>query len=120
MDWSTIIAAGIPGALALVGLGVKWWRDRPLRDAKAAEVLTNTATGLLDRMQADLDHLREELREAEDRIVELEARLDEARSYAEKVGELRVEVQMLRSENERLHALLPHRFDPLGPSPTED
>lgn len=107
--WMLVMFAGGPGAAALVLQALRWWSDRPLRDANAAQVLTTTATGLLDHMEKKVEGLERDLRAAQGEISELRGRLAEATKHSEEVGRLQERLHVAEKENERLKALTSHR-----------
>ena len=107
--WMLVLFAGGPGLVALTLQSIRWWGERPLRNATAAQVLTTTATGLLDHMQEKIDTLEAELHAAQQEISELRGRLEEATQHSRLMGQLQERLRATEQENDRLRALTAQR-----------
>ena len=97
-----VLFAGGPGLAALAMQAWKHKSEEPIREANMAQTLIATGDSLMDRMQAEIDSLRAELRTAEDKIIELEAKIDAARDYAVEIAEEREKRALLELEVARL------------------
>lgn len=83
---AVVLFAGGPGLVALVLQAMKHQSEAPIREANLAKTLTATAGEMLDRMQAEIDALKKELRLAEDQIIKLEAKIEASQKSADELA----------------------------------